>query len=235
MVLPRGGHYPISIIALSLRLVLQAGTSLRGATAAMALFVQQGFASFAVPCFSTIRSWLLRVGCYALSRPLDRTVRWVWLIDHTIQIGSLKLLVILGCPLAKVPFGERASQLADWQLVALVPMEKSNGAAVEIELEKAIQRTGAPYLIVSDQGSDLLKGIADFQSWYPRTLHVPDVAHYGANVLENAWNHQPRWQEFLHNLQSVAAQLRQTPTAYRLPPKQRPKARFMNEIGRAHV
>lgn len=225
---PRGGHYPISIISLSLRLVLQACTSLRAAAAALALFVQQGFGSFAVPCFSTIRSWLLRVGCYALSRPLDRTVPWVWLIDHTIQIGSTKLLVILGCPLAQVPFGERASQLADWQLIALVPMEKSNGKAVEAELEKAMERTGAPYQIASDQGSDLLKGIGDFQSWYPRTAHVPDVAHYGANVLEKAWDNQPRWQQFMHDLKNVSAKLRQTPTAYLLPPQQRPKARFMN-------
>ena len=194
----------------------------------MALFVQQGFASFTVPCYSTIRSWLLRVGCYALSRPLDRTVPWVWLIDHTIQIGSLKLLVILGCPLAQVPFGERALQLADLRLVALVPMEKSNGAAVEAELEKARERTGTPHLIVSDQGSDLVKGIAGFQSWYPRVAHVLDVAHYGANVLENAWSDQPRWQQFMHDLQSVPGKLRQTPMAHLLPPQQRTKARFMN-------
>jgi hypothetical protein len=209
-------------------LVLQAGSSLRGSAAAMALFVQEGFASFTVPCFNTIRSWLLRVGCYALSRPLDRTTPWVWLMDHTIQIGSLKLLAILGCPLAQIPFGERATQLADWQLVALVPMEKSNGAAVEAELEKATARTGTPALIVSDQGSDLLKGVVDFQSWYPRTAHVPDMAHYGANVLEKAWDDQPRWQQFLRDLQSVAAKLRQTPAAYLLPPQLRPKARFMN-------
>lgn len=208
--------------------MLEACTSLRGAAAALTLFVKQGFAPFAVPCFSTIRSWLLRVGCYALSRPLDRTVPWVWLIDHTVQIGSLKLLVILGCPLARVPFGERALQLSDLQLVALVPMEKSNGAAVEVELEKARERTGTPHLIVSDQGSDLLKGIKDFQSWYPRTAHVPDAAHYGANVLEKAWDNQPRWRSFLHELSSVSAKLRQTSTAYLLPPQQRPKARFMN-------
>jgi hypothetical protein len=74
MIAPRGGHYPISIVSLSLRLVLQAGASLRGAAAALVLFVEQGFASFAVPCFSTIRSWLLRVGCYALSPGLARTL-----------------------------------------------------------------------------------------------------------------------------------------------------------------
>jgi hypothetical protein len=225
---PRGGQYCLSIISLSLKLVLEAGTSLRGAAAAMALFVRQRLASFAVPSFTTIRSWLLRVGYYALTRPLDRQTPWLWLVDHTIQIGTQKILVILGCPLDQVPFGQRALQLSDLQLVALVPMEKSTAALVEAELEQAVQRTGRPRLIVSDQGSDLRKGIADFQSWYPRTAYVPDVAHYGATLLEHAWDGAPRWQQFIKELQNTSAKLRQTKSAYLLAPRMRPKARFMN-------
>lgn len=209
-------------------LVLKASTSLRGSAAALALMVQHGFASFATPCFTTIRSWLLRVGCHALNRPLDRTTSWVWLVDHTVQIGALKLLVILGCPLAEVPFGERATQLSDWQLVALKPMEKSTGDAMEVELDEAAKRTGAPALIVSDQGADLLKGIASFRRRHTDTNHVPDVAHYAANILEKAWTAQPRWVQFLRDLHSGAVKLRQTKCAYLLPPVQRPKARFMN-------
>jgi hypothetical protein len=213
---------------LSLKLVLEAGSSLRGAAAAMLLFVRQGFASFGVPCVSTIRSWLLRVGHYALSRPLDRTRPWLWLTDHTIQIGTLKILVILGCPMDQIPFGRRALQLSDLQLVALVPMEKSNGALVEAELEQAVQRTGPPCQIVSDQGSDLRKGIAEFQNGYPRTAYVPDMAHYGANLLEHAWDDQPRWQQFIKGLQDTSAKLRQTKSAYLRAPRLRCKARFMN-------
>jgi hypothetical protein len=213
---------------LSLKLVLEAGSSLRGAAAVMALFVAQGWASFAVPCFSTIRSWLLRVGHYALTRPLDRTKPWLWLVDHTIQIGTLKILVILGCPIDRVPFGQRALQLSDLQLVALVPMEKSNGAAVEWELENAAQRTGVPRPIVSDRGSDLRKGIADYMEFRPGTAAVPDVAHYGATLLEHAWDNQPRWQQFIEELQDTSSKLRQTKSAYLLAPRMRPKARFMN-------
>jgi hypothetical protein len=225
---PRGGQYSLSIIALSLQLVLEAGSSLRGAAAVLALFVRQGWAALAVPSCSTIRAWLLRVGYYALTRPLDRDPPWLWLVDHTIQIGTQKILVILGCPLPHVPFGQRALQLSDLHLVALVPMEKSNAALVEAELEQAVLRTGRPRLIVSDQGSDLRKGIADFQSWYPRTAYVPDVAHYGATLLEQAWDDQPRWQQFIKHLQSTSTQLRQTKSAYLLAPRMRPKARFMN-------
>ena len=196
--------------------------------ATLAVFVEHGWADFAVPAYSTIRSWLLRVGYHALTRPLEKSQPWLWLVDHTLQIGALKLLVILGCPMSRVPFGERALQLADLQLIALVPMEHSNGAAVEIELETAARRTGVPRLIVSDQGSDLTKGIADYRDVRPGVAHVPDMAHYGANLLEQAWAEQPRWQQFVRQLQDTSSQLRQTPSAYLLAPKLRAKARFMN-------
>jgi hypothetical protein len=194
----------------------------------MKVLVQEKYASFTVPCFSTIRSWLLRVGLYALNRPLDRRRRWVWLADHTIQIGTLKVLVILGCPLDQVPFGQRALQLSDLQLVALVPMEECNGKLVEAELDRATERTGAPAQIVADQGPDLKKGIIDFLGWYPRTAYIPDVAHYGATLLENAWGDKERWQEFYSKLQSTSSKLRQTKAAYLLAPRPRSKARFMN-------
>jgi hypothetical protein len=213
---------------LSLRLVLEAGSSLRGAAAALAVFARHQPAVVPVPAFSTIRSWLLRVGQAALTRPLDKAVPWLWLVDHTHQVGRQKLLVILGCPLAGVPFGRRALQLSDLHLVALVPMETSTGAAVERELETAAYRTGAPRLIVSDRGSDLRKGIADYLAVRPGTAHVPDVAHYGANLLEHAWADQPRWQQFVRQLQDTSSDLRQTAAAYLLAPRMRPKARFMN-------
>jgi hypothetical protein len=219
----------LSIIALALDLVLDAGCSLRGAAAAMATFFQHFFDSIATPCFSTIRAWLLRVGLYALTKPLDRTKPWLWLIDHTIQSGAQKILVILGCPMDQVPFGQRALQLSDLQLIALVPMDVSNGDAVERALENAaLRRTGVPRLIVSDQGSDLLKGIGDYGDIRPKTCHVPDAAHYGANLLKHAWNDQPRWQQFGQQLQDTSAKLRQTKTAFLLPPRTRAKARFMN-------
>jgi hypothetical protein len=212
-----------------LKLVLHAGSSLRGAAAAMNLLVQEQFATFDVPSFSAIRSWLLRVGLYALTKPLQRRTRgWVWLVDHTIQIGTLKILVILGCPLDQVPFGERALQLADLQLVALVPMEQSTGEAVDNELDVAVERTGVPAQIVADQGSDLKKGITTFCNWEIHTEYVSDVAHYGATLLERAWSDEPRWREFYSQLQSTSSKLRQTKAAYLLAPRPRSKARFMN-------
>ena len=225
---PRGGQYAVSIISLSLRLIINASCSLRGVAATLAVFVERGWASFAVPCFSTIRSWLLRVGYRSLTRPLDTAESWLWLVDHTIQIGTMKLLVILGCPMSQVPFGERALRLSDLQLVALVPMDKSNGEAVAIELRHAAERTGVPRQIASDQGPDLRKGISLFVEQHAETAPVPDIAHYGANLLEQAWADDPRWQQFVQQMQETSSKLRQTKAAYLLAPRMRPKARFMN-------
>ena len=150
-------------------------------------------------------------GAQAPVRPLPRRPRgWVWVVDQTIQLGPPRILVILGCLLDQVPFGERALQFADLQLVALVPMEQSTGAAVDRELDRAVERTGAPAQIVADQGSDLKKGITAFCAWEVRTAYVPDVAHYGANLLERSWSDQPRWRDFYSHLQSTSSQLRQT-------------------------
>ena len=87
-------------------------------------------------------------------------------------------------------------------------------------MENAAYRTGVPRLIVSDQGSDLTKGIADYRDFRPGVAHVPDIAHVGANLLEHAWAGQPQWQQFVRRLQETSA--------YLLAPKLRAKARFMN-------
>ena len=218
----------MSIVDLSIKLVLDAGCSLRGAAAVLALFAREKLFDFDVPCFSTIRAWILRIGHYALTRPLDSPTPWVWLIDHTMQIGTVKMFVILGCPLNRVPFGERPLQLSDLQLVAMVPMETSDAKRVDAELERAVERTGKPHTIVSDQGRDWVGGTTKFRDFYRRAVHVADVAHSGANVLENAWKYLPRWNAFVKNLQETSGKVRQTTSAYLLGPKSRTSARFMN-------
>src|SRR5947209_6973898 len=225
---PRGGHYSCSLVSCFVDLYLETGASLRGAASAFAVVVRHFHLDVPVPSFTTIRAWVLRLGCWALVRPLPQDVLWLWIIDHTIQIGAKKLFLIVGCPLSDVPFGQRCLSLADLRLVALVPMEQSNQYLVAAELEKAAQRTPAPRLIVSDQGGDLVKGIEHFQQRHGHTAAVGDIAHRGANVLENRWERDPRWQELLQQLAQTNQQIRQTPDAFLLSPTVRNKARFMN-------
>lgn len=200
---------------------------MRSAAATLAVLAEQQFLDFLTPSFSALRGWLLRLGCYALSRPLDRSSAWVWLIDHTVQIGTLKLFVIVGCPLDQVPFGERCLRLSDLQLVALVPMENSTKERVNEALEEATARTGVPRLIVSDDGSDVRGGAELFRGRHPETARVSDVAHVGANTLEHYWDQDERWHSFVRQLGQTNQKIRQTKAAAVLSPTLRPKARFM--------
>ena len=135
-----------------------------------------------------MRAWVLRLGYAHLTRPLSHDHRWAWLIDHTLQIGSTKLLVIVGVPLDGVPFGVRPLQLADLHLVAMVPMEDSNRERVDQELEKTVGRTGVPRQIAADGAADLQKGIERFRERHPQTASVPDAAHHAANLLRHYWD-----------------------------------------------
>jgi hypothetical protein len=211
-------------------LVRQAGLSLRGAAAALAVFanVAGNSSPGPTPCATTLRSWILRLGYARLTGPLSHEVRWVWLIDHTLQIGATKLFVIVGVPLENVPFGVRPLQLADLHLVAMVPMDHSDGERVAEALETAVARTGVPRQIVADGGADLQNGIARFQTLHPETTSIPDVAHYAANQLKFFWEKDPRWQTFTRTMNETSAAIRQSRSAHLLAPKLRNKARFMS-------
>ncbi len=217
----------MTIVRLAVDLVLQAGASLRGAAAGLTLIAARlGFA-VAMPSYGAVRSWLLRLGCHALTCPLPSGV-WVWLVDHTVQIGACKLLVIVGCLLNEAPLGERPLRQSDLHLVGLSLMEHSTQETVAVELERATQRTGVPRLIVSDQGSDLNGGVKRFQQQHAGIAHVHDLAHQAANVLKQRWGKDERWSALVARLAQTGAKLRQTREAHLVGPTLRPKARFMN-------
>ena len=219
------------MLQLAVTLVRQAGLSFRGTAAALAVFAALNDTAVslpATPCATTVRSWVIRLGYAQLTRPLTHERPWAWLIDHTLQIGAVKLFVIVGVLLDEVPFGVRPLQLSDLHLVAMVPMETANQPIVTAELEKAVARTGVPRQIVSDGASELHTAIASFHANHPETIGVSDVAHHVANLLKHYWQKDPMWVAFTRRMSETAATLRQTRGAYLVAPKLRNKARFMS-------
>ena len=223
----RGGQFSVTIVRLAVDLVLQAGSSMRGAAAGLALVASRLGLDLEMPSFGAVRSWLLRLGCHALTCALP-VGAWVLLIDHTVQIGPCKLLVIVGCPLARAPLGERPLRHSDLHLVGLSLMEHSTDAAVAAELEKACVRVGEVRQIVSDNGSDLNGGVKLFQQKHAGVAHGHDVAHQAANVLKQRRQRDESWSEFVSKLAQAGAKVRQTREAHLRPPTVRVKARFMN-------
>ena len=138
-------------------LVTVCGTSLRCAASVITLYGPSARYDETAPDWSTGRLWLLRIGLAALLRPKVVAEDWVWMIDHSIQIGQCKCLVILGIRLSELPVGQPLCH-QDMELIALEPMTNATKETVDVSLEDAVSRTGVPRAIVDDHGADLHGG-----------------------------------------------------------------------------
>jgi hypothetical protein len=208
---------------------LQAAVSLRGAAA---IFVHLPRLSYDPqgdwPTPGTIQMWLLRLGLDALQQPLEQAADWAWLVDHTVQIGQTKCLLIVGIRLSK--WRELGGELThhDLSVIALEPVEHSDGKTVHRQLEAAVSRTGVPRMIASDHGSDLKKGIAAFEQQHPQVTSCYDIAHKVALLLKKILEGDGRWAEFTQQCGQAKLRLQQTSLAHLIPPPTKPKARYMN-------
>ena len=79
-------HYGPVMIALSINLARNCG--LRGAESALQLFHDTYGIIDKVPHWTTIRTWMQRVGVAAIDLPLEAADDWVWMADHSCQIGE---------------------------------------------------------------------------------------------------------------------------------------------------
>ena len=210
------------------RLVVQAGVAFRAVPRVLGIFVGVPDAATSLPAATSVRWWLQRLGLFALREALVVADDWVYLIDHSVQIGTVKACVILGLRRGDVPFPARALRHDDVHVLAVIPTACSTGEIVAAQLEQATQRTGIPRQIVSDHDSDVKKGCVLFAQRHPDTVVTCDAAHHGAIVLQRRFEADPRWPEFVGRLGAVKARIQQTSDAFLLAPSLRPKARFMN-------
>lgn len=225
---PKGGQYSVSLMQLWIQLVTVANVPLNGVAAVLQVVSRYLGRSLPCPDGSTGRSWLLRLGWHELTRPLEIAADWIWIIDHTVQIGQQKVLVIVGLRAAQLPPAGQALKRKDLQLIALVPQVAANQHTVCAELERAVSRTGVPRTILSDHGADLAAGIRRFQEQYPETIDLYDITHKVACLLRSRFESDPRWPQFIAAMSKFKNQVAQTELAGLHPTRLRPKARFMN-------
>jgi hypothetical protein len=224
----RHHHYGVQHVLLVVSLVVSAATSLRGAGRALA--VMQACAGLVPwsPSWSSTRLWLLRLGYYKLTRAKEDGADWVWIVDHVVQTGQEKCLLIVGIRLSALPAEGEYLTHADVEPIAIYPVPQSNGEIVYQQLEKARKQTGVPREILSDQGSDLHKGIKQFCQAHPETSFIYDIKHKVAAVLKRELGADAVWQEFSRLAGQTSQRVQQTALAALAPPRQRRKARYMN-------
>jgi hypothetical protein len=208
--------------------VLSAATSLRGAGRALGVMQEcAGLVPWS-PSWSSTRLWLLRLGYYKLTRVKEEGRDWVWSVDHVVQAGQEKCLLIVGIRLSAVPAVGEYLTHADVEPTAVYPVTQSNGEIVYQQLEEARKQTGVPREILSDQGSDLHTGIRQFCQAHSETSFIYDIKHKVAAVLKRELGADPTWQEFSRFAGQTSQRVQQTAFAALVPPRQRRKARYMN-------
>lgn len=219
----KGHVYSLVTIRFCLIGVVQAHTSYRSV-----LLLWQSHYGLATPCVETVRSWLLRLGLYLLQHQPSARADWVWIIDHTLQWGKARCLVILG--VSQAHLRERGFRLThgDVRVLGLDIVEHSDGEVVNRQLMALAEQVGPPLQIVSDHGADLAKGIRLFQHAHPEVIDSYDVTHKMACLLKGLLEHEDRWQAFVRQCAATATRVRQTRGSFLLPPTLRNKARYMN-------
>ena len=217
------------MIQLFCQCVLEAACSLRCASAVLGLLEEFAPRLPSAPAANTGQMWLLQVGLYELQRPKEQADDWIWLIDHAVQMGTVRCLVIVGCRVSVWRAAGRPLEHEDFSVMALEPVEKSDGAIVAQQLAATTASTGiVPRAILSDQGGDLKNGIAQYRRAHPTTSVTHDIAHQAANEMKRELLADERWAEFVVATGQAKQRLIMTPLAHLVPPKLRSKARYMN-------
>lgn len=222
----RGHHYPVEVVQLGIDQIIHSLNSLRGSQKTFELFSQH--LGGAVPSFSSIRHWLLRVGLYELTQRPMYDEDWIMLADLTVELGTLKCLLILGVPVSRLADTGFALGHHDVDVLELAVLSRCTGEVIEQALSQVSQPMRPPVQIVSDQGSDLKKGIRLYQQKHPAVIWTYDVTHQMALLLEKELADDERYQAFVQRCTRARQQLKQTPLYFLAPPKQRAKARYLN-------
>jgi hypothetical protein len=135
------------------------------------------------PSWYAGRLWLLRLGYHKLTRAKPKAGDWVWILDHTVQVGVKKCLLILGVRLSEVRRADRVLCQEDVEPIALFPVTRANGEVVFQQREEALDKTGLPREILGDQSADLKAGIERFCHQHPQTCSLSDIKHKSAGSL----------------------------------------------------
>ena len=99
-----GQQYSLEQISFVVQeLILNARTGFRGASRVVDSVARMFGLNWEVPHYTTCRAWLQRIGLFQLQRPKDMADDCFWIVDHTVQIGQEKCLVILGLRLRDMP------------------------------------------------------------------------------------------------------------------------------------
>ena len=225
---PPALHHKFGPKMISLCVNLARRIGLRPAAACLKIIFDWLGVKARLPQWTTIRTWLMRVGVAAVEEPIERADDWIWMVDHSNQIGPEKVLVILGLRASQLPPPGVTLTHQDVRVLAVKPgvsWKREDMARAYKELADTI---GAPLAVVTDGAVELREGAEVLQKYRKDLILLGDFKHHAANVLKKIVGGSNRFSRFTSRLGSTRSAIQQTELGHLTPPSPRPKARFMN-------
>ena len=181
-----------------------------------------------LPEWTTVRTWLMRVGVAAIEEPIEQADDWVWMADHSNQIGPEKALVIIGLRASQMPPPGVALTHQHVRVLTVEPGVNWTREDMARTYEELANKIGAPLAVVVDGAVELREGAEVLQKHREDVIILGDFKHYAANVLKKIVGQSKRFALFTSQVGSARSAIQQTELGHLTPPSPRPKARFMN-------
>jgi hypothetical protein len=224
---PIGSHgYGSRMVALAVNLARSVG--LRGAARALKTFFEWLGLPQKTPDWTAIRSWLARLGIAALQEPIEPADDWIWMADHSNQIGPEKALVMLGVRASQLPEPGTALKHEDVRVVHIEPGTQWKREDMAKVYEQLAERWGPPRAVLVDGAVELREGAEGLKTRRADMLVLRDFKHYAANVLKSLVGNDEQFKAFSTQVGHTRSAIQQTELAHLTPPSPKPKSRFMN-------
>jgi hypothetical protein len=209
---------------------VQSIVSFRSVPRILGLLNREAFLGFTwVPHFTSVINWTLRLGLGLLQQVAPIDTPWLAIIDHSIDIGTKKALVVLRVPLTAIATRGSAICLEDCECVGLKISDQINGETVAADLKTIFTQAGLPAAIIKDGDHTLNKGVCLWQDKHDAVVPVIyDIGHAAANALKKEFEDNGAYQRFVAMINQGTKCLRQTNLAFLIPPKLRSKGRFQS-------
>ena len=138
-----------------------------------------------LPKSTSVRRWLMRVGVAALEEPVEVAEDWIWMADHSNQIGPEKVLAIIGVRASQLPPPGVALTHADMRVLMVKPGVSWKREDVgEAYLELA-ERAGRPLAVIVDGAVELREGAEVLLTQRKETLILGDFKHFAARAVSS--------------------------------------------------
>ena len=232
---PKRHHYTTLMVELSVMLRVFCGCSFRGISKILTLLKDYlCLEDLTIPSANTIQNWTSKLGLSSLKN-LDKTYLEgdiCVIIDECIQMGNSKMLMVLFAPAFEfVPVGTVPNTLSKTLnfsdvRVGYIGYDTSwTAKKIEKVLADTIKDTGLKIAYVVSDEASTLKCAAKLAN----VPYLADISHILGTCLRKTYNKNEAYKKLFTLINSYKLKGVNQDLTFLLPPKQRPKARFMNQ------